>query len=224
MKRLFRVNPVHTLNAWHFAKVLHVVSDYCQPIMAGSNGNEDVEIASSQALTGKSVTNISITLRPPFYNGQYGKRFFNLFRFFQMFFNSFTVKSTVSKFCNTCLRSKDLFSWGIGNVPIYTSTMVKILNPRICVENVTFHKALIIKIDITVKRLAIVTMLHHLIILFSFFSLRPNASHTKELRLSFFCRKFFLFFSHCCLCGHNQLVGQPLTVTLRERKSLQIGP
>lgn len=26
MKRLYRVNPVHTLNAWHFAKVLHVVS------------------------------------------------------------------------------------------------------------------------------------------------------------------------------------------------------
>ena len=74
----------------------------------------------------------------------------------------------------------------------------------------------IIKVDFAVKRTTIITMLHHLIVLFSFFCFRPNTCQFKKFSLTFFCRKC------CCLFfGHNQFVGQPLTIVLRERKPLQ---
>ena len=95
----------------------------------------------------------------------------------------------------------------------------EILNPSIGVENETFHKPLIIQIDFTMKRTTIIAMLHHLIVLLAFFCFRPDASQTEETSLALFCRKFSLF-----VFRHNQLVGQPLTVALRERKALQICP
>ena len=83
----------------------------------------------------------------------------------------------------------------------------------------TLHKPLIIKIDFTIKRTTIIAMLQHLIVFLAIFRFRPNTSQTEKTSLTLFCRKFWLF-----VFGHNQLVGQPLTVALRERKPLQICP
>ena len=62
--------------------------------------------------------------------------------------------------------------------------------------------------------MSIIAMLHHLIVLLAFFCFRPDASQTEETSLTLFCRKFSLF-----VFRHNQLVDQPLTVALRERKA-----
>ena len=49
---LLLFNPIHALNTRYLAKVLGVVRDNGQAIMAGSDSNENVKIAYSQALFG----------------------------------------------------------------------------------------------------------------------------------------------------------------------------
>ena len=56
--------PVHTLYAWHLAKVLGVVCDNRQTIMTGGNSNENVKVTHSQSLTGKALTDFGIITHP----------------------------------------------------------------------------------------------------------------------------------------------------------------
>ncbi len=212
------INPVHTLDARHFAKMLGVMCDNGQTVVACCDCNENVKIPNSQSLTGKTLSDFSILTRPVT-KWQDGKCVFNLCRLFQMLLNVIAMKSTVCKLRNAYLGSKDLFSWCYGNMIINPTAMAEEFNPCISVKNETFHKPLIVKVDFTVKRTSIIAMLHHLVVCFTFFRFRPNAGHLQELCLPLFCRKFCrLFF------WHNQLICQPLTITLRERKPLQISP
>ena len=126
------------------------------------------------------------------------------------------MKRTIGKLGDTYLRGIDLFCWSFCDMPFYSTTTTEILNPRVGVENETLHKPLIIKIDFTIKRTTIIAMLQHLIVFLAIFRFRPNTSQTEKTSLTLFCRKFWLF-----VFGHNQLVDQPLTVALRERKTLE---
>ena len=192
--------------------------DNGQAIMAGSDSNENVKVAYSQALFGEALTDFSV-ITYPISKWQYRKCRFYLFRLLQMLFYSGTMKRSISEFGKAYFRCKNLLSRCFCNMLIYTTTMSEKFNPSIRVKNKPFHKFLIIKVDFTVKRTTIITMLHHLIVLFSFFCFRPNTCQFKKFSLTFFCRKC------CCLFfGHNQFVGQPLTIVFRERKSLQICP
>jgi len=100
---------------------------------------------------------------------------FNCFRLLKAFFNSLAVKSTISKFSNTNLRGKDLFDRCVCNMFFYATTTMKIFNPSVSIKNITFHNSLVIKVNITISGTIIITMFHHLIILFTLFCFRPNA-------------------------------------------------
>lgn len=143
----------------------------------------------------------------------------NFLRLLKMPFYSLTVKSTISKFGNGNLRSKNLFGRSLCNMLVYTSAMAEVFNPSVRIKDVPFHYGLIIKSYLAVQRTAIVTMLHHLIIFLTFSILRPDASQAQESSLALFCRKFRRSFF-----GHNQFIGQPLAIALRERKPLKICP
>ncbi len=186
--------------------------------MTGCNGNKNVEITNNDPFTGESLTHLSI-IPSPITKGQNSKGLFNLPWFLQMLFHGLTMKRTIGKLGDTYLRGIDLFCWSFCDMPFYSTTTTEILNPRVGVENETLHKPLIIKIDFTIKRTTIIAMLQHLIVFLAIFRFRPNTSQTEKTSLTLFCRKFWLF-----VFGHNQLVGQPLTVALRERKTLQICP
>ena len=74
---------------------------------------------------------------------QNGKGFLYLFGFTQVFFNGIAMEGTISKFCYTHLRGKDLIGRCLCNMPIHPASLMKILNPRICIENKAFHNSLV---------------------------------------------------------------------------------
>ena len=164
------------------------------------------------------MTNLCIVTNPVA-NRQNCESFFDFLWLLEAFFYSLAVKGTVCKFSNTNFRSIDLFGRCVCNMFLYATTAMEILNPRVSIKEVAFHKLLIIKVNITVSGTAIITMFHHLIMLLSFGSLRPNARQTKKPGFAFFRCKF-----RRGLFGHNQLVCQPLSLTLRKRESLQVSP
>lgn len=102
---------------------------------------------------------------------------------------------------------------------IYPTTMMEVFDPSVRIKNITFHICLIIKVYFTIKRTAIVSVLHHLIVLFTLRILRPYASHFQEFGFTLLCSQFW-----DTLLWHNQFPSQPLPVTLRERKPLQVSP
>ncbi len=222
MMNKLSLHPVHTLNAGHIAKVLHVVGDYCQTIVPGSNSNENVKITSFQTLLCKGLANIHIVVNPSFRNRKHLEIFLYNVRFFHVLLNITTMYGTVCKFCYRNFGSKYFLFCSLRDVNTYSTAMMEIFNPSIGIKNISFHKTLIVIVKLTVKRTTIVTMLHHLIILFTFFRFRPYSLHFKEsghiiiFLGSISCFGFFF--------RHNQLVCQPLTVTLRKRKPLQIRP
>ena len=52
-------------------------------------------------------------------------------------------------------------------MPIHTFAMMKILNPHICVKNVSFHSYLIVKVYLTDEWAFVVAVFHHLIVFFT---------------------------------------------------------
>jgi len=213
MDRLL-INPVHTLDARYFTKMLSVMCDNGQTVLTCCDSNENVKIANPQSLTSKALSDFSILTRPVT-KRQNSKGVFNFYGLLQMFLNVIAMKSTIGKLRNAYLGSKYLLGRCYGNMLIDPTAMAEEFNPCIRVKNETFYKQLIVKVYFTVKRTFIITMLHHLVVSFTFFRFRPNASHLQELCFPFFSRKFYSFFFM-----HNQLISQPLAITRRERKSL----
>lgn len=213
------INPVHALDARHFAKMLGVMCDNGQAKSTGCNTNDDVEIANSKSLAGKTMSNLCIVCYPVFYDGQHFERIFYLLWLPHVFLHIATVQRSVCEFCNAYLRGINVFWRYFRNMCANSATMVEVLNPSVGVKNVSYHNRLIIKIDLSDGHI-VVTMFHHLIIRLSLFRLRPYPFQFKKTSLSLlWCKGVGLIIS-----WHNQLVSQPLTIVLRERKSLQISP
>ena len=211
-------NPVNTFQSWYFTKMLGIVCDHRQTKMSGGDGNHNVEIANGQSMAGERMPNLRI-VTSPIAKRQNNKRLFNLSWLFKMFLYSLAVKCSVCKFSNAYLRGKNLICRSISNMLVYPTAMMEILYPSVGIKDKSFHNKLIVKIYFAIKGTTVVAMLHHLIVLLALSVLRPYTCHFQKFGFAFFCRKI-----RRCLFGHNQLFGQPLTVTLRERKSLQISP
>ena len=201
-------NPVHAFQSWNFSKVLGVVCDHRQTILSCGDSYHNIKIANGQSAVGKRLSNLCIVTNPVA-KRQDCKRLFNLSWLFKMFLNSIAVKRPVCKLGNAYFRGKNLPCRCFINMNIYPTTMVEVFNPCISIKDITFHGRLIVKINFAIKRTAIVTMLHHLIVLFAFCILRPNASHFQKFGFTLFCLRL----RHGFL-GHNQLVSQPLAVGL----------
>ena len=210
-------HPINTMYSWHFFKMLDVMSDNCQSPLTSSSTNDNIKIAYNKAFTDKALTYFCISANP-ILKWENGKSVFNHLRLFQMLIHSLAVKSTVCKFSNGYLGSKDLIRWRFCNVLIYSSTMVEKFNPGVSIKNIAFHNYLIIKVYVTVGQMVVIAVLHHLIILFAF-CITPTTCQAEESRLALFCRHVQIY-----IYWHNQLVGQPLTITLRKVKPLQVCP
>ena len=216
-------NPINAHYIWHFTKVFGVVCNNCQAMLTCSYGNEYIKVANNQPLTGKTMTNLCIIACPSLTDRQNRKSVLDSFRLLQVFLNSFTMKSTISKFSNAYLGSKDLLSRCLCDISVNTSTMVEVFNPRVSVKKVAFHGALFVKSYLTIKRAIVVAVYQHLIILFSFFCIRPCSRPGEKSGFPLFCREI-IFLSSILFSRHDQLVSQPFTVALRKRKPLQIVP
>ena len=64
--------------------------------------------------------------------------------FLKMLFNGLTMERTVCKFSNANLGCIDLIGRRIGNMLFYTISTMKVFNPGICIENISFHKQLVV--------------------------------------------------------------------------------
>ena len=196
--------------ARYLAEMLGIMGDYGQPKMTSSNGYKNIEVANNNTLTCERLTNFSI-IAHPITKREDGKSLFNFFRFLKVSLYGFAVESSISEFRNTYLRCKYLIGRCLGNMFVHSTTMTKVFNPGIGIKNKSFHNnSLIVKVEFTICRATIIAMLHHLIILFAF-SIRPTACQTKETSFALFSSKFGSRFF-----WHNQLICQPLTITLRE--------
>ena len=209
--RTLAVNPVNTMYARYLTEMLGVMGNYGQPKMTSSNSYKNIELANSQTLGCKSVTYFNVIVNPIFYNGKNLKVLLNDLRFSKMLLDILTMYGPISKFRNRDFRSKDFILGCLRNMCPHTTALVEKFNPRVRVNNKTFHSGLIIKVYFTVKWTTIIAMLHHLVVFFALSILRPNAFHLQKLfqRLVLRC-DFFI------LSRHNQLICQPLTITLRE--------
>ncbi len=101
---------------------------------------------------------------------------------------------------------------------INPATMMEKFNPGVSIKNIAAHNCLIIMVILTIDWTAIVTMFHHLIILFTF-CIRPTACQTEEICFTFFCYQI-----QNGMIWHYQLIRQPFSLTLGEGKPLQIIP
>ncbi len=218
MKKELSLNPVNAVDARNLTEVLGIMGDNSQSKVAGCDSYHDVKISYNDTLAGERLSYLGI-VTSPVAKWQDCKCLCNFLRLLKMTFYSLTVKSSISKFGNGNLRSKNLFGRCLCNMLVYTSAMAEVFNPSVRIKDVPFHNGLIIKSYLAVQGTAIVAMLHHLIILLTFSILRPDACQTQEASLALFSRKLRRSFF-----GHNQLIGQPLSITLRERKPLQICP
>ena len=213
------LDPIYALQTWYLAEVLGVVSDHSQTMMASGNRYEYVKLSDSQSLTGKNMTNLCISCSPIIDDWKNTEISFYKAWFFHVFFYILTMQSSIGEFCNCHFRSKDFLLRRLRDMCPNTTTLMKIFNPRICIKNITFHSRLIIKVYFTIKRTTIVAMYHHLIVLFSFLRFRPDSFHFQKLReILIFCGR------RCLLSWHYQFVSQPLAITLREGKALQVSP
>ena len=67
-----------------------------------------------------------------------------------MLFNSFTIKGTECKFSNAYFRGKNLVGRSLCDMLINPASMVEVFNPSVSVKNITFHKTLIVKVNLTI--------------------------------------------------------------------------
>ena len=203
-------HPVNTLQTRNLTEMFSVVSDYCEAVMTGGNGYENIHIANDDSLASECMTNLCV-ITNPITKRKNSESPFYLLGFFKMLFDSLAVKSAVCKFGNTYLRGKYHISRSLCYMFSNPTTMAEIFNPSVGIKDIPIHKSSIAKIYFTIKRTTIVAMLHHLIVFFSLLRFRPNACHFQELGFSLFCRKF-----RCRFLRHNQFICQPFTVALRE--------
>ena len=110
----------------------------------------------------------------PITKRKYDKCFSNLLRFLQMTSNCFAVQSSVGKFRNSHFRCENFIGRSSRNMFSHLTTVMEILNPRVCVKNETFHKQLFLgECNITVGGAFLIAMFHHLIELFTLCRFRP---------------------------------------------------
>lgn len=142
--RILAVHPVNTMYVRYLTEMLGIMGDYGQSKMTSSNSNKNIEFANSQTLGCKCVTYFNIIVNPIFNYRKDLKVFLNDLRFSKMLLDILTMYGSISKLCNRNFGRKDFVFGYLQKMCPDTTAMVEKLNPRVGVNNKTFHNWLII--------------------------------------------------------------------------------
>lgn len=137
-----------------------------------------------------------------------------------MSLHTFAAQRSISELSDRDLGRKNLRGGDFCYMPGNSTPAMEELYPCISVKNIAFHNCILIRDwKSSVGWPSVIAMLHHIIVLFTFWCLRPRSCQLEELSLAILCRG-----SVSRRRRHDKLVSQPLFITLRERKTLEIAP